>query len=307
MKIGNVEVGNMFLAPLAGVSDVGMRHLARKYGATLTYTEMVSAIALMHNSSATKDLLVTSPLEKPCAVQIFGSDPMIMANACKSKELEKFDIIDINMGCPAPKIVKNGEGSALMKDLELARQIIRACRKATNKPITVKMRKGFTSSEETCIELAKICEEEGASAITIHGRSTSQMYSGTVNYDIIKKVKQSVSIPVIGNGDIVDKQSYNKMLETGVDAVMIGRGALGKPWIFNEIKGEKTPENVFDACKLHADILKTYYSEKYLSFYLRKHFLWYTNGVKNASKARKEIAVMKSVDEGLNLLKNLFD
>lgn len=305
MKIGNIEVGNMFLAPMAGVTDVGYRMLARKFGATLSYTEMVNANALIRDNKATDDLLLTTEIESPCAVQIFGNDPAIMAMACSSPKLDKFDIIDLNFGCPAPKIVKNGEGSALLLDLELSRKIIRACVNATPKPITVKMRAGFKKGQEICLELAKICEEEGVKAITIHGRTTQDMYAGTVNYEIIKKVKNMVKIPVIGNGDIVDKSSYEKMLETGVDAVMIGRGSLGKQWIFDEIKGKQAPSTI-EVAKQHTEVLKQYFDEKWLSMYLRKHFLWYAREKENASKVRFKIATMQNIDEGLSLLQNLF-
>ena len=305
MKIGNIEVGNIFLAPMAGVTDVGMRKLARKYGATLTYTEMVNAMALLSNNKATDDLLITSSEETPCAVQLFGKDAEILAKACASEKLKKFDIIDLNFGCPAPKIIKNGEGSALLKDLEKAREIIRACVKATDKPITVKMRKGFSSSSLACLELAKICQEEGVKAITIHGRTTHDMYSGTVDYDIIKKVKESVNIPVIGKGDITDRESYEKMLSTGVDAVMIGRGALGKPWIFNEILGQSIPNEV-EAITEHIAELRKHFEERWLSMYMRKHLLWYARDKENASKYRQKLATISSLDEGLEIINNLF-
>lgn len=235
MKIGNVKLSNnIFLAPMAGVTDRPFRTLCKMLGAGLTYTEMVSVKGLYYKSIKTEELLRTSNLEHPCAVQLFGHEPEIFKSVIESGVLDKFDIIDINMGCPAPKIVKNGDGSALMNDIQLASQIIKACKSATTKPITVKFRKGFKKSDNKLVEFAKMCELSGASAITIHPRTREDMFSGTINLDDIKLVKENVNIPVIGNGDVTSVDEYNKM-NSICDAVMIGRETLKRPEIFLEI------------------------------------------------------------------------
>lgn len=235
MNIGNVKINsNVFLAPMASVTDRPFRTLCKMLGAGLTYTEMVSVKGLYYKSKKTEELLATSSLEHPCAVQLFGHEPEIFKSVIESGVLDKFDIIDINMGCPAPKIVKNGDGSALMKDLNLASQIIKACKAATNKPITVKFRKGFKKNDDKLVEFAKMCEQSGASAITIHPRTREDMFSGTINLEDIKKVKAVVNIAVIGNGDVRSVEEFNKM-KTVCDAVMIGREAVKSPEIFLEI------------------------------------------------------------------------
>ena len=239
MKIDGKEFGKIFLAPMAGVTEVGFRHACKLAGADLTFTEMVSSKALSYESEKTKELLITSPLEDIKAVQIFGHEPDVMALACKREDLQKFDLIDINFGCPAPKIVNNGDGSALLKDLKLLEQIVSFCVKATNKPISCKFRLGYNAGDNVALEVAKICENAGAKMLTLHGRTKSMGYSGQVDLESIAKVKASVKIPVVGNGDVVDEQSYKQMLSTGVDAVMIGRGALGNPNIFNILKGNQ--------------------------------------------------------------------
>lgn len=312
MKIGNVEIkSNLVLAPMAGVTDFAFRALAKNFGAGLTYTEMVSAkgLVLSKNREVYKEMLYTLPTETPCAVQIFGSEPEIMAKACTLPELQKFDIIDINMGCPAPKVIKNGDGSALLLDTDKAVAVAKACVEATNKPITVKMRSGFwQNSPRVAILLARKLEEVGVKAITIHGRTRQDMYSGNVDLEIIKAVKQAVKIPVIGNGDVVDKESLNNMLNSGVDAVMIGRGAMGAPWIFWELNNDKKLSNQekFEAICQHVENLKTIYPEKYLSVYLRKHFLWYVKGFKNIAPKKVELAGMKTTSSALDVIKSIY-
>ena len=306
MKIGDKKLeNNLVLAPLAGVSDVGMRFLCSKYGASATFTEMLSARAMLHNPKKTEYLILTTDQEKVKIAQIFGKEPEIMATTCQNKLLEKFDGIDINMGCPAPKIVKNGEGSALMKDPLLASKIISACKNASYKPISVKMRLGF--DKNIGVEFAKMCEESGADFISVHGRTQEELFSGNVNLEEIAKIKASVKIPVIGNGDVVDKETYEKMLSTGVDAVMVGRGAQGKPWIFSELLGKEVKENPYQIAKQHVEILRQYFDEKFLTLYMRKHFLWYVSGVNLASKLRLTLATSQSVDESLSLLKQIFE
>ncbi len=307
MKIGNIELkNNLILAPMAGVTDVGFRSLALKYGADYAVGEMVSAKALKYNNKKTLDLLITAPNEKIKVAQIFGSDPKIMASIVASKHLEKFDIIDINMGCPAPKIVNNGDGSALMKDIDLAYQIVSSCVKATAKPITVKFRAGWNNNINA-VEFAKMCEKAGASAITIHGRTREQFYAGVSDLNIIKQVKQAVSIPVIGNGDVVDKESYNKMLETGVDAVMIGRGALGNPEIFAILTNKYVEVNKLDDIKEHITLLKTYYPETLVTKEMRKHILWYLKGYHNCTDVKNQVVREKSLDNVLTILEQFFN
>ena len=304
MKIGNIEVGNLFLAPMAGVSDVGFRKVCRMCGADLTYVEMINCKAIKFFNQHTKKLLETEDDELVKVVQIFGHDADEMARACQSEELEKFDIIDINFGCPAPKIVKNGDGSALLRDLNKIEEIVSKCVKATTKPITVKIRTGFFNGENVAVEVAKLCEKCGAKAITVHGRTREQMYSGVVDYETIRRVKQSVNIPVIGNGDVFDEKSYKKMLETGVDGVMVARGALGKPWIFAELKNIDY-FNKFSLIETHVKTLQKYYSDNILCTTFRKHFLWYIRDVKDAGKYRLKLALTDNLSESLNILKDV--
>jgi len=250
-------------------------------------------------------LLITAPNESIKIVQIFGHEPDIMAEICASETLDKFDIIDINMGCPAPKIVNNGDGSYLMTNINLAKDIITSCVKATKKPITVKFRSGYDKEHINAVEFAKMCEDAGASAITIHGRTRDQMYSGTVDLDIIKQVKQSVKIPVIASGDIVDKESYIKTLNyTGCDAVMIGRGALGNPYIFSDLLDITVDQSKIQIIKKHVELLRKYFPEEFIKGHIRKHFLWYLKGEKNASEIKLQVSTEPSLDKVIKILEN---
>lgn len=308
MKIGNIEFkNNILLAPMAGVTDVAFRSICVDMGADAGVTEMVSAKALKFDNDKTKDLLLTAPNESIKIVQIFGHESEIMAEICGSKYLEKFDIIDINMGCPAPKIVNNGDGSALMKDIELAREIISKCVKATNKPVTVKFRSGFDEDNINAVEFAKMCESAGASAITIHARTRNQMYDGKVNLDIVKKVKESVSIPVIASGDIVNIDSYRKTLEyTKCDGVMIGRGALGNPYIFSELIGKSFTKNKLKDIQKHISILRNYFPDRFIIGHIKKHILWYLKGEENCSDVKVKISYETSIEKILEILKIFF-
>ncbi len=304
MKIQGKNLGTLFLAPMAGVSEIGFRTVCKMAGADLTYTEMVNSAGLVRNNQATKELLKTNILEQPKAVQIFGHNPQEMANACAMSELDQFDLIDINFGCPAPKIIKNGDGSALLKQPLLIKDIVERCVKATNKPISCKIRMGFNNGENCALEIAKICEESGAKLITVHGRTREQMYSGTVNLEAIAKVKANLKIPVVGNGDVVDFASYNQMKQTGVDAVMIGRGALGNPNIFAELKGQE-PLNKLELVLKHIQILKQNFSESFVNATMKKHLLWYIAGVPGASKIKLQVATAKSIEESLQLIRQI--
>ena len=306
MKIKNIEFkNNIILAPMAGVTDVAFRSICIDMGADAGVTEMVSAKALYYNNEKTEDLLITASNETIKIVQIFGHEPDIMAQICASEKLRKFDIIDINMGCPAPKIVNNGDGSALMKNIDLAESIITACVKSTDKPITVKFRSGFDEDHINAIEFAKMCERAGASAITIHGRTRNQMYAGSVDLDIIKRVKESVKIPVIASGDIVDKESYKKTLEyTNCDAVMIGRGSLGNPYIFAELSGKNIDIFKIETIEKHINILREYFPENFISGHIRKHLLWYLKGEKNASDIKLKISTEPSLNNVMEIIKN---
>ncbi len=308
MKIENIEFkNNLILAPMAGVTDVGFKYVAINNGADCAVSEMVSAKALKYNNKKTLDLLCTAPNEKIKIVQIFGSDPKIMASIIKSKHLKDFDIIDINMGCPAPKIVKNGEGCALMKNIKLAEEIITACVNATAKPITVKFRSGWDDESVNAVEFAKMCERAGAKAITIHGRTREQFYGGCVNLDIIKQVKQAVNIPVIGNGDVYDSDSFKHMMEyTNCDAVMVGRATLGKPWVFAEILNIKKNASDFENICDHINILSKYYPENFIVKHMRKHMLWYIKGFRNANAVKAKVSVCNKVEDMINAVRPLF-
>lgn len=305
MKIDNIDFNNnLLLAPMAGVSDVGFRSLASSFGADATYSEMLSCRAMLHNPKKTQLMTIIAPEEKIKIGQIFGHEEDVMSEAINLPMLDKYDIIDINMGCPAPKIVKNGEGSALMKDLPLASKIISACVKSSKKPVTVKFRLGFES--ENYLEFGRMCEEAGARAVCLHGRLASQGYSGKANIEAIANLKSALNIPVIGNGDVVDDESYKKMLSTGVDAVMIGRGTQGRPWIFGELLGNKFEGNIYEVAKRQVEILRQYYDEAWLTLYMRKHFLWYVSSIPCASEARLSLATSPSIDQSLQILQDLF-
>lgn len=301
MEIGSVSCkNNLILAPMASVTDLGLKTLAIEFGADFAVSEMVSVKGLYYNSKNTYDLLRTANNERIKVVQLFGHEPSVFAEVVKYKELDKFDIIDINMGCPAPKIIKNGDGSKIMEDISLAREIIEACVKNTDKPITVKFRAGY--NDINCVEFAKMCEIAGASAITIHPRLRNQFYSGNADYDLIRQVKNAVSIPVIGSGDVVDIDSYHKMLDTGVDAVMIGRGALGNPEIFAELTGKDITSTKLDLIKRHYKILLDIYDENFVVRHMRKHVLWYLKGCKNAAEYKKKVVEFDSVQEVIDYL-----
>lgn len=313
LKIGNVELKNPYiLAPMAGVTDLPFRLLCKEQGAGLLCMEMISAKAIQYNNKNTKALLTIHPEEEPVSLQLFGSDPDVISEIAKRIEELPFAILDINMGCPVPKIVRNGEGSALMNQPKLVHEIVSKTVKAIQKPVTVKIRKGFNDESINAVEIAKIIEDAGAAAVAVHGRTREQYYSGKADWDIIRQVKEKVSIPVIGNGDVVSGESALAMMrETGCDGVMIGRGAQGNPWIFSElVEYEKTGvmpnrpsnEELKEMMLRHAR-LQIQCKGEYLGIReMRKHVSWYTTGLKNSAKLRGEINAVESYEELSNLL-----
>lgn len=317
MKIGNVELtNNIFLAPMAGITDLPFRLMCKKYGAGLVYTEMVSAKALFYGDEKTKLLLNSDNKEKPLAVQIFGSDLESIAFAVKY--LNGYaDIIDINMGCPAPKIVKNGDGSKLLLNLDLVKQIVETAVNNANVPVTVKIRKGWDKENIVAVEAAKIIENAGASAITVHGRTRSEFYAGEADWDIIKKVKGEVKIPVIGNGDVKTALDAKKMLEyTNVDAVMIGRAALGNPWIFEEVLyflqtgkelGDITCEERLNTIIEHMELEVKEKGENVAVREMRKHISGYTKNLKDASNLRNMVNKLQTKEDVIKCLKEYFN
>ncbi|MDO4206324.1 MAG: tRNA dihydrouridine synthase DusB [Lachnospiraceae bacterium] len=299
MKIGNVECGNIILAPMAGITDMPFRALCREQGATFSYTEMISAKALYYKNKNTLPLLQVAEGEKPIAVQLFGNEPDLLAQEALKLEDGPYDVFDVNMGCPVPKVVNNGEGSALMRDPEKIGQIVSAMTKVLHKPVTIKIRKGFSADQINAVEVAKRAEDAGAAAIAIHGRTREEYYSGHADYDIIRQVKEAVSIPVMGSGDIYKGKDAKRMLdETGCDAVMIARGARGNPWVFREVAhyletGEELPrpsiEEVKEMVLRHARMLIDFCGENMAIRQMRKHAGYYVTGYPDASKIRREV------------------
>ena len=304
MKIKDVELkSNVILAPMAGFTDMAFRHLCLDAGAGLVCSEMVSSKALHYKNKKTEEPLETFESDKPTAVQIFGHEPEIMAEAAANPLLEKFDIIDINMGCPARKIISNGDGSALLKDFDIARKVIEECVKATQKPITVKFRIGFESYENVAVEFAKMCEEAGASAITVHGRTTSQGYAGKVDYETIRRVKQAVKIPVFANGDCRSKEDYLKIMElTGADGVTIGRAAVGCPEIFSDITETEFDMPKIEQIKFHYEELIKVYGERFTIKYMRSHLAGYLSGKYKNSQLLVKLLKMEKYTEILAIL-----
>ncbi len=317
LTIGNVVLdNNVILAPMAGVTDLPFRLLCKEQGAGLICMEMVSAKAIYYNNKNTEELMEIHPDERPVSLQLFGSDADIISEMAKRIEERPFAILDINMGCPVPKVVNNGEGSALMKNPKLVEEILSKLVKATSKPVTVKIRKGFNEENVNAVEIAKIAESCGVAAVAVHGRTREQYYSGKADWDIIRQVKETVKIPVIGNGDVVDALSAKALQEqTGCDGIMIGRAAQGNPWIFHEvttfletgeIPAKPTPEQVREVIIRHAKLQLQYKGEYTGVREMRKHLSWYTTGYPNSARFRQMINTMESMDELIKSVEEIF-
>lgn len=313
LRIGNVEIdGILALGPMAGVTDLPFRCLCKEQGADLIYTEMVSAKGIYYNNKNTKSLLEIAETERPVALQLFGENAEIMSEVAKRIEELPFAILDINMGCPVPKVVNNGEGSALMKEPQKAGRIIEAVATAIKKPVTVKIRKGFGKDEANAPELARIAEECGAAAVAVHGRTREQYYSGRADWDIIRQVKEAVKIPVIGNGDIFTPEDAKRMLEvTGCDGLMLARGVQGDPWLFRRVRhyletGElllKPPmSELIDTIMRHAKLQLDFKGEYLGIREMRKHVAWYTTGYPHSAKLRVKVNAVETLEELSELL-----
>ena len=315
MKIGNLNLDNrVFLSPMAGVTDLPFRLICKEQDCGMLYTEMVNAKALCYDDQNTKKMLKIEEEEHPVAIQISGSDPEYMGGAAKILNSYPNEILDINMGCPAPKVVKNGDGSALLKNPELAAKVLKAVVGNSEKPVTLKIRKGWDDTCINAVEIAKIAEDCGISAIAIHGRTREQYYSGKADWDIIRQVKENVSIPVIGNGDVFEvEDAINMLNQTNCDAIMIGRGAQGNPWIFKrinhymqtgEILPEPTLEEKINTAKKHLKLAVEEHGEYVAVREMRKHIAWYLKGLRNSARVRDEINKIESYEEVVNKLES---
>lgn len=315
LMVGNVRLETpVVLAPMAGVTDLAYRLICKEMGCGLVVTEMISAKGLYYKDVKTKDLLKTVPEETPAAIQIFGSDEKVMAWAADKLNEMPHDILDINMGCPTPKIVKNGNGSAMMLEPDKAGRIIREVVKASEKPVTVKIRKGWDEASVNAVEMARIAEENGASAVAVHGRTREEFYSGKADWDIIGNVKEAVRIPVIGNGDLFTAEDVEKMIFlTSCDGVMIARGAQGNPWLFQDIlqlaqglasQGKPEGQEVFRVLQKHLQLAVAFKGEHIAVKEMRKHAAWYTKGFKGSAAIRRKINTLESSKEVLKTLKD---
>ena len=317
LRIGNVILeNNVMLAPMAGVTDLPFRLICKEQGAGLLCMEMVSAKAVHYNNKNTEALMEIHPEEMPVSLQLFGSEPDVMSETAARIEERPFAILDINMGCPVPKVVNNHEGSALMKDPKLAGEIIYAVSHAIQKPVTVKIRKGFDEDSVNAVEMAKVAEENGAAAVAVHGRTREQYYSGKADWDIIRQVKEAVHIPVIGNGDVTDAVSAKRMLEeTGCDGIMVGRASRGNPWIFREINSyldtgiipeRPTGQEVCDTILRHARLQLEYKGEYTAVREMRKHVAWYTTGYPHSARLRQLVNEIETIAELEESIRRIF-